>query len=58
MKFLIDNAISPDVAAELQAAGHDAVHVRSRDLQEAPDTTVFEVTFTALNSLIFSSFTT
>ncbi len=41
MKFLIDNAVSPVVAASLQAAGHDAVHVPDRDLQGADDETLF-----------------
>ena len=37
MKFLIDNALSPEVAELLQSAGHDAVHVRTRNLHEAED---------------------
>ena len=41
MKFLIDNALSPAVADLLQAAGHDAVHVRTRKLHEAEDEVVF-----------------
>lgn len=42
MRFLIDNALSPEVAERLQAAGHDAVHVRARMLHEAPDEVVFQ----------------
>ena len=42
MRFLIDNALSPDVAELLTAAGHDAVHVRSLSLHTASDEIVFQ----------------
>ena len=41
MKFLIDNALSPMIAELLNAAGHDAAHVRSYGLQAAGDDEIF-----------------
>lgn len=43
MKFLIDNAVSPQVSAALRDAGHDSVHVRDLAMQAAPDGVVFEL---------------
>jgi predicted nuclease of predicted toxin-antitoxin system len=52
MKFLIDNALSPYVADLLQAAGHDAVHVRTRKLNEAEDEVVFQAALTEERVLV------
>ena len=37
MKFLIDNALPPQLADLIVEAGHDAVHVRSYQMQAAKD---------------------
>ena len=37
MRFLIDNALSPVLAAALTKAGHDGAHVRDYGMQAAAD---------------------
>lgn len=43
MKFLIDNALSPQLARGLLATGHDAVHVRDLGLGAAEDEIIFNL---------------
>lgn len=42
MNFLVDQAVSWQVARDLTAAGHDAVHVREVGLSEADDKVILE----------------
>lgn len=42
MKFLIDQALSPALAIELNRAGHDAGHVRELGLAAASDQEIFD----------------
>ncbi len=42
MRFLVDNALSPEVAKRLSQAGHDAVHVRDLGLGDAKDPVILD----------------
>ena len=42
MRFLVDNALSPVLATLLSQAGHDALHVRTIELQRADDIVIFD----------------
>lgn len=42
MRFLVDNALSPEVADGLRGAGHGAVHVRQSGMARSGDNDVFE----------------
>jgi predicted nuclease of predicted toxin-antitoxin system len=43
VKFLVDNALSPRVAAALRQAGHDVGHLRDYGLQSTEDETLLEL---------------
>lgn len=42
MRFLVDNALSPQLSEDLRRAGHDAVHVRDYQMQASSDEEIFE----------------
>jgi predicted nuclease of predicted toxin-antitoxin system len=42
VRSLVNNALSPALAERLEAAGHDAAHVRDYGLQAASDEEIFD----------------
>lgn len=43
MRLLVDAALPPLVSDQRAAAGHDAIHVRDRDMSSAPDPQVLSL---------------
>ena len=43
MRLLIDNALSPALAAALNTSGHDAIHVRDVGLHDAEDDAIMRL---------------
>ncbi len=43
MKFLVDMALSPQLALWLNGQGHDAVHARDMELNRAPDSQIVRI---------------
>jgi predicted nuclease of predicted toxin-antitoxin system len=52
MKFLIDNALSPQIAIGLVEAGHDAIHVRDLDMGTSPDIDIFNLAIAQQRTII------
>lgn len=43
MKFLVDQCLSPTLAALVSGAGHDAVHVAERGMERAEDPQIIDL---------------
>ena len=52
MKFLIDNALSPQIASGLVQAGYDAIHVRDLNMGTSSDIDFFDLAITEQRVII------
>ncbi len=52
MKFLIDNALSPQIAIGLVEAGYDAIHVRDLNMGTSPDIDIFNIAIAQQRTII------
>jgi predicted nuclease of predicted toxin-antitoxin system len=52
MKFLIDNALSPQIAIGLVDSGYDAIHVRDLNMGTSPDIDIFNIAISQQRTII------
>jgi predicted nuclease of predicted toxin-antitoxin system len=52
MKFLIDNALSPQIAIGLVESGYDAIHVRDLNMGTSPDIDIFNLAINQQRTII------
>jgi predicted nuclease of predicted toxin-antitoxin system len=52
MKFIIDNALSPQIAVGLVEAGYDAIHVRDLNMGTSPDIDIFNIAIAQQRTII------
>jgi predicted nuclease of predicted toxin-antitoxin system len=52
MKFLIDNALSPQIAIGLVESGYDAIHVRDLNMGTSPDIDIFNIAISQQRTII------
>jgi predicted nuclease of predicted toxin-antitoxin system len=52
MKFLIDNALSPQIAVGLIESGYDAIHVRDLNMGTSPDIDIFNIAIAQQRTII------
>ena len=52
IKFLIDNALSPQISVGLVQAGYGAIHVRDLNMGTAPDIDIFNIAIAQQRTII------